>query len=217
MSGLCCTFAYRLHPSWPGMSRPSTLLPASARRHAWHKARHSRPKGRRACRTHMTPGVGTASQHRSCACNEHELDPSDPVKKCQAGISDVRQLICRAWRLPPVRLHPSARARGMARQVTNAICSLSARVHSRQWRCGNLSTSSRRSSPRQSGLYCRHSRLRHRAGFSLAVPTETDLRQPSFWRAALLATRRDPGPPGCVLARHARGRRIPAPPSDASR
>jgi hypothetical protein len=111
---------------------------------------------------------------------------------------------------------PLGKARGLARQVTQpfVLCRPVFPLEN----TGRLSAR-HPDKLAPSGLICRRSPYGTGPCFSLAVPTrETDhpsaklLAGGSCWPPDGI-----PVPPGCVLARHARGRRIPAPPSDASR
>ena len=108
---------------------------------------------------------------------------------------------------------PLGKARGMARQVTQPFI-LCVPVFPLENTGAPLGAPPGQA--RAVRAYLRAFSLRHRA--VLFVGRETD--HPS---AKLLAGSSCwppdgvPVPPGCVLARHARGRRIPVPPSDASR
>jgi hypothetical protein len=111
---------------------------------------------------------------------------------------------------------PLGKARGMARQVTQpfVLCRPVFPLEN----TGGASWRATRTSSCRPGLFAGVLLTAPGRAFRWPFQLETDhpsaklLAGGSYWPPDGA-----PVPPGCVLAKHARGRRIPAPPSDASR
>ena len=144
-------------------------------------------------------------QQRAPACRLAKRRASSPAFFVEAPGRPVSRLVS----------HPR-QSEGDGAPSDATICSLSARVPSRKH--GGASRRATRTSSRRPGLFAGVLLTAPSRAFRWPFQLETD--HPS---AKLLAGGSCwppdgvPVPPGCVLARHARGRRIPAPPSDASR
>jgi hypothetical protein len=116
--------------------------------------------------------------------------------------------------LSPSRFLTLGKARGMARQVTQPLFLMC--PHSLSEIRG-AARRAIRTGLRTSGSIC--GRFSYGTGprFSWSPQNRDGLRQPAPGGRPLLAARRSPDAARVVLARHARGRRVPTPPSDASR